>query len=130
MLHVKPLVPTLMMLPDAILVGSCFPILLHVDMFIALQGKDGLVGKFNPVNGQQSRPSGMSVRDVRKAFDQGKFVLDAPALRFGGLLGSERCQSVGTTSDCSRSDILVDLLGRSSLLQGDLSRSWSARAIH
>ena len=39
------------MLLQTVLLSPCFPILLHVDMVIALEGMDGLVGKLNPVNG-------------------------------------------------------------------------------
>lgn len=46
-------------------------------------------------------------------------MLDGPALRFGGLLGPGICQLVGSGV---ATDILVNLLRRSSLLQGDLWR--------
>ena len=38
---------------------------------------------------------GMRLIVIREAFDQREFVLDGPALRFGGLLGSGICQLVG-----------------------------------
>lgn len=71
---------------------------------------------------QQSLKVGMSVPDVREAFDQGELMLNGPALRFGALLGSENILAGGSTSGYTRSNVLVDLLGRSALLQGDLSR--------
>lgn len=49
-------------------------------------------------------------------------MLDGPALRFGVLLGSEKLSAGGSTSGCTRSGVLVNLLGISSLLQSDLSR--------
>lgn len=51
----------LAMLLNAVLLRSCFPILLHVDMFVALQGMDGLVGKFNPVDGSAVNVNVVSV---------------------------------------------------------------------
>ena len=62
----------------------------------------------------------MRVPDVRKAFDQGEFMHDGPALRFGRLIGSESCQLVELEVG-HLSDILVNLFRRSPLLQGDLS---------
>lgn len=58
----------------------------------------------------------MRAPDVRETFDQFEFMLDGPALRFGILLGSETGQLVGPRVATLQSDILVNLLGRSSLL--------------
>lgn len=62
----------------------------------------------------------MSVGDVREAFDQGEFMLDGPTLCFGGLLGPGNLSASGRRMKERMSDILVNLLGGSSLLQGDL----------
>ena len=39
------------MLLDALLLSSCFPILLHMDVVIGLEGMDGLIGEFHAMNG-------------------------------------------------------------------------------
>ena len=70
--------------------------------------------------------------DVREAFDQGKLMLDGTALGFGSLLGSGVISWWKYEWRHTRIDILVNLLGRSSLLQGNLSkilrqRKWSTR---
>ena len=38
------------MLLDDILLSSCFPVLLHMDMVIGLEGMDGLIGEFDPLD--------------------------------------------------------------------------------
>lgn len=47
---------------------------------------------------------------------------DGSTLRFSRLFGSGKVSAGGTTNGYIRSDILVNLLGGSSLLQGDLLR--------
>ena len=39
------------MLLDALLLSSCFPILLHMDMVIGLEGMDGIIREFHTMNG-------------------------------------------------------------------------------
>ena len=50
-------------------------------------------------------------------------MLDGSALRFGVLLGSEELSAGASSSGYSGSDVLVNLLRRSSLLQSDLSEA-------
>ncbi len=40
----------LVMLLDEILLSSCFPVLLHMDMVVGLEGMDGLIGEFDPLD--------------------------------------------------------------------------------
>ena len=47
MFHPYPFTTTPVMLPNAVLLSPCLPVLLNVDMVIGLEGVNGLVGEFD-----------------------------------------------------------------------------------